>query len=107
MDGDIDTVRLSLYFYTRYIFELAFQCHMIEVHLKVRSIVMLVLMKSGLSDSREEGVEDIKKCRSTLVPWCRSTLMPVDGPSIFQDLLRPRSHYKLQSCSKPTLYLVL
>ena len=79
-------------------FELALQCHRFEVHLVVRSKVTLVLLKSGTSASREEAVEDMKKCRSTLRPWCCSTLMPKDETSLFDDWLKPRNHHTLQEC---------
>ncbi|KAF2618978.1 hypothetical protein F2Q68_00039857 [Brassica cretica] len=38
--------------------------------------VMPVLLKSGQSASREEAVEEMKDCHSTLQHWCRSTVMP-------------------------------
>ncbi|KAF2576956.1 hypothetical protein F2Q68_00002105 [Brassica cretica] len=37
---------------------LAFQCHRFEVRMKVRSKVVLVLLKSGSSDSRQEAIEN-------------------------------------------------
>ena len=58
MDGYLSTVRLSPYFDTRYIFALAFQCNRVEVSQHPISEVMLVLLKSGTSSSREEAVED-------------------------------------------------
>ncbi|KAF3538158.1 hypothetical protein F2Q69_00021693 [Brassica cretica] len=56
---------------------------------------MPVLLKSDQSASREEAVEEIKDCRSITQHWCRSTVMPERGPSIFQDRLKHRSHTKL------------
>ncbi|KAF3574795.1 hypothetical protein F2Q69_00059724 [Brassica cretica] len=47
--------------------------------------VMPVLPKSGQSASREEAVEEMKDCRSMLQHWCRSTVMPEYGLSIFYD----------------------
>ncbi|KAG5393666.1 hypothetical protein IGI04_023629 [Brassica rapa subsp. trilocularis] len=44
---------------------------------------MFILQKSGLSVSREEAAEDMKECRLTLIPWCQTTLMREDGPSLF------------------------
>ncbi|KAF3574726.1 hypothetical protein F2Q69_00059500 [Brassica cretica] len=38
--------------------------------------VMPVLLKSGQSASREEAVEEMKDCHSTLQHWCRSKVMP-------------------------------
>ncbi|KAG5375290.1 hypothetical protein IGI04_039886 [Brassica rapa subsp. trilocularis] len=65
------------------------------IHVMVRSKVMTVLLKSGLSHSREEAVEEMKECRSLTDPWCGSMVMKEAGPSIFQDRLRPISHHKL------------
>ncbi|CAN6840136.1 unnamed protein product [Brassica oleracea var. botrytis] len=56
---------------------------------------MSVLLKSSQSASREEAVEEMKDCRSITQHWCRSTVMPERGPSIFQDRLKPKSHTKL------------
>ncbi|KAF2604195.1 hypothetical protein F2Q70_00026001 [Brassica cretica] len=94
MYGDLPTVTLSTYFDTRYIFELTFQCHQFEVYQHHVSEVMIVLLKSGQSASQEEAVEEMKDCRSITQNWCRSTVMPERGPSIFQDRLKPRSHTK-------------
>ncbi|KAF2571906.1 hypothetical protein F2Q70_00004172 [Brassica cretica] len=57
--------------------------------------VMHVLLKSSQSASREEDVEEMKDCRSTVHPWCQSTVMPEYGTSIFYDRLKPRSNHKL------------
>lgn len=62
MDGSLPTARLISYFDTRYNFELYFK-------------VIPILLKSGLSNSREEAVEDVNKCRSKLIPWCCQKLM--------------------------------
>ena len=51
MDGDISTVILSSSFYTRYSFELYFQCHRFEVNQHPVVEVMPVLLKSGQSAS--------------------------------------------------------
>ncbi|KAG5410958.1 hypothetical protein IGI04_007277 [Brassica rapa subsp. trilocularis] len=64
MDGDLPTVRLSPYVDTRYIFELAFQCHRFEVNQNPVAEVMPVLLKSGQSASREEAVEKRNVCLS-------------------------------------------
>ncbi|CAF1905017.1 unnamed protein product [Brassica napus] len=56
---------------------------------------MPVLLNSGQSASQEEAVEEIKDCRSITQHWCRSTVMPERGSSIFQDRFKPRSHTKL------------
>ena len=64
---------------------------------------MFVLLKSGTSASQEEAVEDVKKCRSTTRPWCLSTLMPEDGPSLFHDRIGPRSHLVLSESLSTTL----
>lgn len=53
---------------------------------------MLILLESGMSASQDDYAEDMKECRSTLIPWCRMTLMPEDWPSLFYEQLRPRSH---------------
>ena len=103
MDRYLPMMRLSSSFDTRYSFELAFQYHQFEVHLRVRSKVMLVLLKSGIPELWEEVVEDYKECRSTLHPWCFSRLMPEDWPSLFQDQFRLWSHHKLPKCPWPTL----
>ncbi|KAF3486295.1 hypothetical protein F2Q69_00052973 [Brassica cretica] len=58
MYEDLPIVRLSPSFDTRYIFELAFQFHRFEVNQHPIAKVMLVLLKSGTSASREEAVED-------------------------------------------------
>ncbi|KAF3569971.1 hypothetical protein F2Q69_00061541 [Brassica cretica] len=76
---------MSSYFDTRYRFELAFQCHRFEVIQHPVSEVMLVLLKSGQSASREEAVEEMKDYRSMLKHWCRSTVMPEYGLCIFYD----------------------
>ncbi|WZZ71734.1 hypothetical protein YC2023_083104 [Brassica napus] len=66
MDGGLPTVRLSTF-----------------------------LLKSGQSASREEAVEEMKDCRSISQHWCRSTMMPAYGLSIFYDRLKPISNPKL------------
>lgn len=88
-------VRFISYFDTRLGFELVFQCHMFEVHLTLRYKVMFILLKSGITASRDDDVEDVKECRLTPRPWCPSTLMLDDGLSLFQDQLRSRNHHKL------------
>ncbi|KAF3532124.1 hypothetical protein DY000_02040926 [Brassica cretica] len=95
MDGDLPTVRLIPSFSTCYSFELSFQCRRFEVNHHPVAEVMTVLLKCGQSASREEAVEEIKDCRSIIQHWCRSTVMPERGPSIFQDRLKPKSHTKL------------
>ncbi|KAF2573644.1 hypothetical protein F2Q70_00003978 [Brassica cretica] len=82
-------------FYTRYSFELDFQCHRFEVNQHPIADVIPVLLKSGQSASLEEVVEEIKDCRSMVHPCHRSTVIPERGPSIFQDRLKPRSNTKL------------
>ncbi|KAF2607217.1 hypothetical protein F2Q68_00044591 [Brassica cretica] len=57
--------------------------------------VMHVLLKRSQYASREEAVEEMKNCPSITQHWCRSTVMPERGPSIFQDRLKPKSHTKL------------
>ncbi|KAF3536560.1 hypothetical protein F2Q69_00022880 [Brassica cretica] len=64
IDGDLPTVRLNSSFDTRYIFELYFKCHRFEVNQHLVEEVMLVLLKSDQSASREEVVEEMKDCRS-------------------------------------------
>ncbi|KAF3586318.1 hypothetical protein F2Q69_00029245 [Brassica cretica] len=78
-------LRLSPSSDTRYSFELAFQCRRFEVNQHPVTEVMPVLLKSGQSASREEVVEEIRDCRSITQHWCRSTVMPERGQSIFQD----------------------
>ena len=56
---------------------------------------MPVLLKSGLSASREEAVEEIKDFRSMKKHWYRSKVMPEYGLRIFYDRLKPRSNHKL------------
>ncbi|KAF3533898.1 hypothetical protein DY000_02040943 [Brassica cretica] len=85
IDRDLPNVILSSSFNTRYSFELAFQCHRFEVNQHPVSDVMLVLLKSGQSASQEKAVEEMKDCRSTTQHWCRSTVMPEYGLSIFYD----------------------
>ena len=85
MDGDLPTVRLSP----------SFQFLRFEVNQHPVAEVMHVLLKSGQSASQEEAVEEMKDCRSITQHWCRSTVMPERGPSIFQDRLKPISHTKL------------
>ncbi|KAF2593133.1 hypothetical protein F2Q70_00043291 [Brassica cretica] len=82
MDVDITTVRLIPYFPRRYIFELACQRRRFEVNQHPVAEVMHVLLKSGQSASREEAVKEMKDCRSTVHPWCRSTVTPEYGPTI-------------------------
>ncbi|KAF3538402.1 hypothetical protein F2Q69_00022862 [Brassica cretica] len=81
-----------------YRFELAFQCHRFEVNQHHVAEVMPVLLKSRQSASREEAVEEMKDCRSMKQHWCRSTVMPEYGMSIFYDRLKPRSNHKLPEC---------
>ncbi|KAF2584477.1 hypothetical protein F2Q70_00036159 [Brassica cretica] len=70
-----------------------------ELHRRVRCLAMDGdFPTSGQSASQEEAVEEMKDCRSITQHWCRSTVMPERGPSIFQDLLKPRSHTKLPKC---------
>ncbi|KAF3589945.1 hypothetical protein F2Q69_00028481 [Brassica cretica] len=95
MDGEFSTVKLSSSFDTRYSFELSFQCHWFEVNQHPIAKVMFVLLKSGQSASREEVVEEMKDCRSTVHPCRRSTVMPEYGRIIFYDLVKPRRNHKL------------
>ena len=95
MYGDLPTFRLSPTLNRRYIFQLAFQCHRFEVNQHPVAEVISVLLKSGQSDSRDEAIEEMKDCRSMVHPWCRSTVMPERGPSIFQNRLKPKSNHKL------------
>ncbi|WZY94156.1 hypothetical protein YC2023_066485 [Brassica napus] len=76
-----------------YSFELAFQCHRLEVNSTVRSEVMFVEWSVCLA--RERAVEEMKERRSAVHPSCRSMVIPEHGPSIFQDQLKPRSNHKL------------
>ncbi|KAF2582062.1 hypothetical protein F2Q68_00004696 [Brassica cretica] len=64
---------------------LDFQCLWFEVNQHPVADVMPVLLKSGQSASREEAVEEMKDCRSMKQQWCRSTVMPEYGLSIFYD----------------------
>ncbi|KAF3575873.1 hypothetical protein DY000_02030900 [Brassica cretica] len=79
MDGELSTVRLSPSVVIRYSFELDFQFHRFEVNQHPIAEFMLVLLKSGQSASPEETVEEMKDFRSTVHPWCRSTVMPDMG----------------------------
>ena len=56
---------------------------------------MLVLLKCGMSTSREEAVEEMKECRSTTDPLCRPTVIPEDRTSLFHDRIKPIKHHKL------------
>ena len=103
IDGDLTTVRLSQYFDTRQSFQLAFQFHLSAVNQHPVAEVMPILLNSGQSALREEAVEEMKDCRSTVHPCHRSTVMPERGPRIFQDLLKPRSHTKLSKCPWTTI----
>ncbi|KAF3517722.1 hypothetical protein DY000_02060789 [Brassica cretica] len=47
--------------------------------------VIPVLLKTGQSASQKEAVEEMKDCRSMKQHWCRSTVMPEYGLSIFYD----------------------
>ncbi|KAF2608707.1 hypothetical protein F2Q68_00043121 [Brassica cretica] len=76
-------------------FGLAFQFHQSEVNPTVRSEVMPILLKCGQSASREEAVKEMKERLSMVHPWCRSTVIPEHGPSIFLDQLKPRRNHKL------------
>ncbi|KAF3573560.1 hypothetical protein F2Q69_00059212 [Brassica cretica] len=76
MVGDLLTVILSPLFDTRYISELSFQCHRFEVNQHPVPDVILVLLKSDQSASREKVVKEMKECRSMKQHWCRSTVMP-------------------------------
>ncbi|KAF3485264.1 hypothetical protein F2Q69_00053442 [Brassica cretica] len=64
MDGNPPTVRLSPSFDTGYNFELSFQFRRFDLNQHLVSQVMLVLLKSGQSASREEAVDEMKDCRS-------------------------------------------
>ena len=57
---------------------------------------MLVLLKSGLSDSREWAVEDTEECRSTSIPRCRKTLSKKRGRVYFMTDVGPEvtTNYK-------------
>ncbi|KAF2538169.1 hypothetical protein F2Q68_00020757 [Brassica cretica] len=83
MYGDLPTVILSSYFDTKYIFELAFQCHRVEVNQHSVAEVIPILLESGQSASQEEAVEEMNDCRLMTQHWCRSTVMPEYGLSIF------------------------
>ena len=95
MDGYLPTFRLSPSFYTRYIFELAFQCHWFEVNQHPVAEVMHILLKSCQSASRGKAVEEMNNRRSMTQTWCRSTVMPECWPGIFYDRLKSRSSHKL------------
>ena len=95
MDGELPTVRLSPSFYRRLMFELDFLCRRFKVNQHSVANVIPVLLKCGQSASREDAVEEMKGCRSTVHPWCRSTMTPEYGPSIFYDRLNPISNQKL------------
>ncbi|KAF3534259.1 hypothetical protein DY000_02040046 [Brassica cretica] len=82
MAGDLPTFRLSLSFYTRYSFELAFHCRRFEVNHHPVAEVMPVLLKSGQSASREKVVEEMKNCRSTVHPCHRSTCNQLTEPEL-------------------------
>ncbi|KAF3608882.1 hypothetical protein DY000_02049217 [Brassica cretica] len=75
MDGDLSTVILSSSFYTRYSFELSFQCHRFEVNQHPLVEVMSVLLNSGQSVSGEEAVEKRNVCRSMQTSSHRSIWM--------------------------------
>ena len=96
--GDLPTVRLSPYCYTRQSFELAFQCHRFEVNQHPVAEVMPVLLKSGQSASREEAAEKRKPHRSMQHSARRSMEIPDRGPCIFYDCVKPRSNHKLPEC---------
>ncbi|KAG5375438.1 hypothetical protein IGI04_040034 [Brassica rapa subsp. trilocularis] len=81
--GDLKTIKLSPYFDIRYRFELGFQFNRFEVNKQHIADVMPVLLKSGQSASREEAVEEMKDCRSTVHPCHRSTVMPEYGQAYF------------------------
>ncbi|KAF2596446.1 hypothetical protein F2Q68_00009098 [Brassica cretica] len=75
-----------------------FQYRRSEVNQHPVAEVMPILLKSGQSASREEAVEEMKDCRSTLQHWCRSKVMPKYGLGIFYDRLKPRNNHKLPEC---------
>ncbi|KAF2604680.1 hypothetical protein F2Q70_00027179 [Brassica cretica] len=83
MDGDLSTVRLSSSFDTRYGFEVAFQLHRFEVNQHPIAYIMSDLLKSGMSASLEEAIEEMKESRSTTDPWCQSRVTPEDGRAYF------------------------
>ncbi|KAF3499592.1 hypothetical protein F2Q69_00042220 [Brassica cretica] len=60
MEGDIPTVRFRPSCDIRLSFELTFQFHQFEVNQHPISEVMRVLLKSGMSASREEAIEEMK-----------------------------------------------
>ncbi|KAF2544737.1 hypothetical protein F2Q70_00021250 [Brassica cretica] len=68
IDGDLPTVKLSPYFDTRYRFTLSFQCHRFQVNQHPVTEVMLVLLKSGQSASREKAIKEMKDRRSITHP---------------------------------------
>ncbi|KAG5388685.1 hypothetical protein IGI04_030627 [Brassica rapa subsp. trilocularis] len=98
MDGDFLTVRLSLYFDTRYRFELAFQCHRYQVNQHPLAEVMPVLLKRSQSASREEAAEKRKPRRSMQHSARQSMEIPDCGPCIFYDCVKLRSNHKLPEC---------
>ncbi|KAF3486575.1 hypothetical protein F2Q69_00052675 [Brassica cretica] len=89
--GSEPFTKIETIFDIRYSFDLAFQWYRFEVHQHPIAEVMLVLLRSGQSVSREKAVEEMKDCRSMTQHGCRSTVMPERGPSIFQDRLKPRT----------------
>ncbi|KAF3590170.1 hypothetical protein DY000_02022017 [Brassica cretica] len=68
---------------------------MFEVSQHPVAEVMSVLLKRGQSASRKEAVQEMKDCRPMKQNWCRSTVMPEYGLSIFYDRLKPISNQKL------------
>ncbi|KAF2587885.1 hypothetical protein F2Q70_00038884 [Brassica cretica] len=60
--------------------------------------VMSLLLKSGLSASREEAVKEMKDCPSTVHPCHRSMVIPDYRPSIYYYRLKPRNNHKLPEC---------
>ncbi|WZZ78259.1 hypothetical protein YC2023_098831 [Brassica napus] len=63
--------------------------------------VILVLLKSGQSPSREKDVEEMKDCRSMKQYWCRSTERK-------EELLQspPETPLKDESCSRNLVNIV-
>ncbi|WZZ53246.1 hypothetical protein YC2023_053353 [Brassica napus] len=76
-------------------FELAFQCHKLEVNQHPITEVIPGLLTSSQSATREEVIENIKECRSMQHCAYRSIGISECGPSIFENRLKPRSTYIL------------
>lgn len=85
MDISFTTVRLSPYFDTQYSFELVLKFHQSRSIRILEKKIMIVLLNSGMSDSREEAVENQLVLTDTkdVAVWWQPTLLQISKPTYF------------------------